>query len=52
MRGILTIEVGWPWALGGKLPPLPLGYAFLTDDYGVFLTDDIGNLFIVENANG
>jgi len=48
------VHIAWPWELGGLGPaPVgpptpPAGYVFLVDDSGLYLTDDIGTLLLVE----
>lgn len=48
---IRNIQVAYPWSLGDGLPEPPFGFQFLTDESGVYLTDDNGN-FLVGNWNG
>lgn len=44
----LNVRIAYAGILGGGLPQIPPGWAFLTDDDGVFLTDDAGNYLIGE----
>lgn len=45
---LLSLSVAYPGALGDGLPEPPYGFAFLTDDAGVYLTDDDGGFLVVE----
>lgn len=45
---LLDVVIAYPGTLGAGLPDPPYGWVFLTDDNGVYLTDDAGNFLIVE----
>lgn len=45
---MLNVRYAYPGVLGGGWPEPPNGYAFVTDDNGVYLTDDNGNYLVVE----
>jgi hypothetical protein len=45
---LLSVSVAYPGVLGDKLPEPPFGFVFLTDDAGVYLTDDDGRFLIAE----
>lgn len=46
------VHIAWPWELGlGGEPEPPVGYVFLVDDSGAYLTDDDG-YYIIEEIDG
>ena len=47
---MLNVKIAYPGRLGGGIPVIPPGYMLLTDDDGVFLTDDNGNYLIGETS--
>lgn len=50
-RGLmLNVKIAYPGILGGGIPVVPLGFMLLTDDAGVYLTDDNGNYLIGESS--
>lgn len=45
-----NVSVALPMTLGGNVPEPPNGYAFLTDNNGVYLTDGAGNYLVVPHG--
>lgn len=46
-----NVSVAYPGRLGDELVP-PAGYVFLTDDLGVYLTDEAGWFLVAPVTNG
>lgn len=45
---MLSVRYAYPGKLGAGIPVVPLGFMLLTDDNGVYLTDDDGRFLIGE----